>query len=448
MAIDGLISLLVEAVKAHESTRTLKPACHELQAAFLGLEMTIESELDQETASDRPVLQQRVAKPALAYGHAREKALNVFWELVRSCNDDRLEDGEQQRARQLVDQILEPYRRLTSFLASYPGGTLEHDVCKLLLTGHPADYGLARTRWSVRTLAKVCQEHLGTKAASKSQVGRFYKQLDWHKPVTRKLLSPDPLFGEKMKTLGMIMASLKPGDLLLFGDEFKFTSKKIQEHVIPTHAPGGLRLRLKEGPDSYYGPACGIDITGLYDPRTKYLETAELSSSDFQGYLPTFTSLIQDFLPRVTSKLYIVIDNGSIHRPAVLQNCLREIFDEQVTCVFLPTYSPNSNPIERVWQQLLNTVMRTCNTREELRIALQIALAEQRRASQEQKPAPLKLCCPVCHHEFVFKEIFNLELFKQVEKHLCFNIPHLNPYTIQILTHSLEVFPLGHFDQV
>ena len=412
------------------------------------LEMTAGSQTRHETVTEPVNCQPRASKPPLAYKLARERALSVFWELVRAGRDDRRDEEERARARDLVDQILAPYRRLTSYLTSHPEGTLEHDVCRLLLTGHPADHGLARTRWSVRTLAKVCQEHLGTQAASKSQVGRFYKQLGWHKPVKRKLVSPDPLFGEKMTALGTVMASLEPGDLLLFGDEFKFTSAKIQERVIPAHAPEGLRFRLKEGPDCYYGPACSISVTGLYDPRTKHLETEELASFDFQGYLPALTSLIRKFLPSATGKLYTVLDNGAIHRPGVLQAYLQETFGEQVTAVFLPTHSPNTNPVEGVWQQLLNTVMRSCNNREELLIALQIALEDQRRASQDHGPAPLKLCCPVCQHGFVFKEAPDPAQAERLKKHLCFSIPYLNPYTIQVLTHSLEVPLLGHPDQV
>ena len=448
LALHGLISLLVETVEASEATRVLRPACDALRAAFLDLGMTVELDPCQEETPEQSNCQPRVAKPPVAYTRARERALNVFWELVRAGNDDRRDEEEQQRARQLVDQIFTPYRRLTSYLASHPQGTLEHDVCRLLLTSHPADHGLARTRWSVRTLAKVCQEHLGTAAASKSQVGRFYKQLGWYKPVKRKLLSPDPLFGKKMAGLGAVMASLGPGDLLLYGDEFKFTSTKVQERVIPGHAPEGLQFRLKEGPDWYYGPACEISVTGLYNPRTKRLETEELTSSDFQGYLPALTSLIKKFLPDVTGKLYTVLDNGPIHRPGVLQDYLQETFDGRVTAVFLPTHSPNNNPVERVWEQLLNTVMRSCNTRKELRSALHIALEDQRRASQGHGPAPLKLHCPVCQHGFVFEETPDPTRAGQVEKHLCFSIPYLNPYTIQILTHSLEVIQLGHGDQV
>jgi excisionase family DNA binding protein len=438
-----LISLLVDILQTNETIPSLKNLCKQLQTTLLELNLKIEDDENQRTANEPCTILQKMSKPPSIFGEARERSLEVFWDLVRAKTDSRYEEEERQRAHKLVERVLTPYQRLTSYLTSYSEGTLEHDVCKLLLTRHPMDFGIIRIRWSVRTLSKVCRKHLGTKNASKSQVGRFYKKLKWYKPIKQTLVSPDQYFGTKMKDLGMTMASLTEDDLILFGDEFKFTSTKIREHITPTHAPEGLRLRLKEGAGNYYSSVCKLDLTGLYNPQFRYLKVIELQSFDSQGYFQALVNLIRHFLPSIRGNLYLVLDNGSIHRPEVLQEQLKEIFGNRVHAIFLPTYSPNNNPIERVWQQLLNAVVRSCSTPEELRDALTLAITEQKRSAQEQSPIPLKLSCPICHDKFVFENLPNIELATKVSNHLCFNIPNLNPYTIQVLTHSLEIDSLG-----
>jgi excisionase family DNA binding protein len=438
-----LISLLVEILQTNEIIPSLKNLCKQLQATLMELNLKIEDDENQRTANEPCTILQKMSKTPSIFGKARERSLEVFWDLVRAKTDSRYEEEERQRAHKLVERILTPYQRLTSYLTLYSEGTLEHDVSKLLLTRHPMDFGIIRIRWSVRTLSKVCRKHLGTKNASKSQVGRFYKKLEWYKPIKQTLVSPDQYFGTKMKDLGMTMASLTGDDLMLFGDEFKFTSTKIREHITPTHAPEGLRLRLKEGAGNYYSSVCKLDLTGLYNPQFRYLKVTELQSFDSQGYFQALVNLIRHFLPSIKGNLYLVLDNGSIHRPEVLQEQLKDICGNRVHAIFLPTYSPNNNPIERVWQQLLNAVVRSCSTPEELRDALTLAVTEQKRSAQEQSPTPLKLSCPVCQDKFVFENLPNIELATKVSNHLCFNIPHLNPYTIQVLTHSLEIDSLG-----
>ena len=181
----------------------------------------------------------------------------------------------------------------------------------------------------------------------------------------------------------------------------------------------------------------------MYDPQKRHLEVLELPSFDYEGYFPTLVELINKFLPQITGELVVVLDNGPIHRPKVLREEIRKIFGKRVRVFFLPTYSPNTNPIERVWQQLLNAVVRSCSLPEELRSVLQLALETQEKDAQTQNHAPLKLKCPLCGHQFLFGELSIADVLEKIEKHICFNIPGLNPYVHQVLTHSLEAVPMG-----
>lgn len=443
LVIEELITLVTDVVENQALLKALKPSCYQFQAALMQClaDLSLLPNKDEEAAAVLAHLPVLKKKKTTVFEQARKKAPQVFYDLVKASTDKRLDREERQRASELVGQILEPYTRLTSYLALFSPGTVEHDVCYLLLTKHPLDYGKSRRKWSVRLLSEVCQEHLGTKSASKSQVGRFYKRLGWHQSITRKLLSPDPLFGEKMKRIGKTLAQRTADDLWVVGDEFKFTSSKTQEYLMPTHAPAGLHHHVQERFDLYYRPICTLEISGLYDPQTKRLETEQLPTADFNGYLTTLTALAQRFLPSIQGTLYIGLDNGSIHRPELLQDELQKLFGDRVEVMFFPTYSPNTNPLERVWQQLLNAVVRLCTTEEELQETLTLALKEQFHMSQAQLPPSLQLTCPICHHTFAFDKTPDVSQATQVEKHLCFTIPNLNPYVIQVLTHSLDIPP-------
>jgi hypothetical protein len=50
-------------------------------------------------------------------------------------------------------------------------------------------------------------------------------------------------------------------------------------------------------------------------------------------------------------KMVVLIDNASYHHAAVLEEWLRERHDV-LELLFLPPYSPELNPIERVWKLL------------------------------------------------------------------------------------------------
>lgn len=59
--------------------------------------------------------------------------------------------------------------------------------------------------------------------------------------------------------------------------------------------------------------------------------------------------LIQDLLPKVPSQSVIVMDNASFHKR---QDMEKAILSQGHTLEYLPSYSPDLNPIERKWAQV------------------------------------------------------------------------------------------------
>lgn len=86
-------------------------------------------------------------------------------------------------------------------------------------------------------------------------------------------------------------------------------------------------------------------VYGAVEPVTGegfFLELPQLNTINFQIFLDEFAHHYQDTLN------VVLLDNGSCHKAKSL------VIPDNVVCLFLPPYSPELNPIERLWQDLKN----------------------------------------------------------------------------------------------
>jgi transposase len=84
-------------------------------------------------------------------------------------------------------------------------------------------------------------------------------------------------------------------------------------------------------------------VYGAVEPTTGesfFLELPYLNSANFQIFLNEFSHGYQETLN------IILMDNGSCHTAKSL------VIPDNVVCLFLPPYSPELNPIERLWQDV------------------------------------------------------------------------------------------------
>ncbi len=70
------------------------------------------------------------------------------------------------------------------------------------------------------------------------------------------------------------------------------------------------------------------------------LELPECNSEFFQLYLQEFSEQTPDELK------VIVLDNGAFHKAKKI------VIPDNIILIFLPPYSPELNPAEKIWQQL------------------------------------------------------------------------------------------------
>jgi transposase len=84
-------------------------------------------------------------------------------------------------------------------------------------------------------------------------------------------------------------------------------------------------------------------VYGAVEPTTGesfFLELPQLNTANFQIFLNEFAHAYQNTLN------IVVMDNGSCHKAKALG------IPDNVVCLFLPPYSPELNPVERLWQDM------------------------------------------------------------------------------------------------
>jgi len=84
-------------------------------------------------------------------------------------------------------------------------------------------------------------------------------------------------------------------------------------------------------------------VYGAVEPTTGesfFLELPYLNTINFQIFLKEFAHHYQNALN------IVLLDNGSCHQAKSL------VIPDNVVCLFLPPYSPELNPIERLWQDV------------------------------------------------------------------------------------------------
>jgi len=84
-------------------------------------------------------------------------------------------------------------------------------------------------------------------------------------------------------------------------------------------------------------------LYGAVEPKTGdrfFLERESLDSDGFQDFLEAFSRRFSESIN------VLILDNGRFHKAKSLS------IPDNVRLVFLPPYSPELNPVERLWQDL------------------------------------------------------------------------------------------------
>jgi len=93
-----------------------------------------------------------------------------------------------------------------------------------------------------------------------------------------------------------------------------------------------------------------VYLDGVVDPETGEVFIEEAESTKAPGFQAYLEHVLARFGEEGT-KLWVFLDNARVHHAKDLKTFLTEV-DDRLELQFLPAYSPEFNPQERVWRCL------------------------------------------------------------------------------------------------
>jgi transposase len=233
-------------------------------------------------------------------------------------------------------------------------------VFRWVTTQTPRDFGFVRSRWTCSTVVMLLKEDFALKVGRET-VRRWLhlKDLVYRRP--RPVLGPkDPKRPYKLRKIRAVLRHLPANEIAVFEDEVDVnTNPKIgsmwmlrgqQAHV---ETPGTNTKRY---------------LAGSLNWRTGELILTQGTKRNADLFLAHLDDLRRRY--RRYRVIHVICDNGAFHKP---QRCRQvkeylEKWSHRIKLHFLPTYAPETNPIERVWWHLHEEITRNhrCKNIDEL----------------------------------------------------------------------------------
>lgn len=245
-----------------------------------------------------------------------------------------------------------------------------------LLAKPPAAEGWCRARWSCATLALSLYARRGLQVSAET-VRRWLWGLGWRwKRAKLAAKDKDPERATKLARIRWIVETLRPRDALLFVDELDI-------HLLPKTGyqwmPQGTQVEVMTP-----GQNEKRYLAGGWDFRTgtvHYCLGERKTNALFRDLLDM---LEHRYSTRCYDRIYVVADNYCIHQAQAVQRWLAA--HPRFQLLWLPTYCPRANPIERVFGDAHDKV-----TRNHKRKRLRDLVADVVRHLDRNGPWPYRL---------------------------------------------------------
>jgi putative transposase len=224
----------------------------------------------------------------------------------------------------------------------------------------PRDFGYCRSRWSCATLALVLHGE-GRVRASAETVRRALRRQDlvWRRP--RPVLGPEDEHRQwKLRKIRGLLRDLPPDEAAVFQDEVDLNLN-----------PDIGRMWMRRGEQAeVVTPGTNVKryLSGSMSWRTGELVVTEGARRNAELFVAHLDDLRRRF--RYCRVIHVICDNARFHTVAgsrLVRAYLAEHGD-RIVLHYLPAYSPQDNPVERVWWHLHEQVTRNhrCADIEEL----------------------------------------------------------------------------------
>ena len=231
-------------------------------------------------------------------------------------------------------------------------------VARWLTSFTPRDFGFFRSRWSCALLALLLWERERLRLSPET-VRRGLQQLGfvWRRP--RPVVGPrDPEHERKIQQIQRLLWHLPADETALFQDE-------VDVHLNPKIGSCWM-LRGEQAEVRTPGNNEKAHIAGSLHWRTGRLL---LSSPGRQRNADLFVAHLDDLCRRLRGYrvIHIICDNARFHDCRAVRACL-ERHAGRLVLHYLPKYAPQTNPIERIWWHLHETITRNhrCQSLQEL----------------------------------------------------------------------------------
>ncbi len=234
--------------------------------------------------------------------------------------------------------------------ASGPLGMWAACVVRWALKLQPSFFGLIRSRWCCEALVLVLFESYHVKV-SRETVRRWLhkEQIVWRRP--RPALSPkDPQRKQKLRELRDFLAKLPSDEAAVFQDEVDVNSN-----------PKIGCMWMRQGEQARVltpGTNHKKYLAGSLDWRSGKLVATQGSKRNAALFVSHLDDLRRRY--RHWKKIHVICDNAKFHtaKGSKVVKAYLEKWGHRVVLHYLPSYSPDANPIERVWWRMHEKVTR------------------------------------------------------------------------------------------
>lgn len=212
----------------------------------------------------------------------------------------------------------------------------------------PQDFGFFRSRWSCATLAEVLAWETGYRICTET-VRRALKaaKFVWRRP--RPVVGPeDPNYTEKLGRIQKLLRSLRADETAVFQDEVDI---HLNPKIGSAWMPRGQQAQVVTPGNNQKCHVAGSLVwrtgTLIASPPGQRRNT-EL----FINHLDELRRRLRGF-----RRIHVICDNAAFHKSRAVQVYLNR-WKDRITLHFLPCYAPETNPIERIWWRMHETITR------------------------------------------------------------------------------------------
>jgi len=228
----------------------------------------------------------------------------------------------------------------------------KEQLSKTITEKSPQDFSLNPSRWTLKTLMDALPILNRTYSSISGIWYLLMRNRIHYKRSIDSVPCPDPRKKEKIRRIRALLGYARKHPyqvVLLFLDEFSFYRQPLRG---PAWWPVG-RSQQPKAQRSRNADTRGRVVAALnaVSGKLAYKMASKINLPCFCDFLRHLKKIYSD-----AKQIYVVLDNWlTVHKHPQAFETFKET---SIVPVFMPTYSPQSNPIELLWEQLNDEVLR------------------------------------------------------------------------------------------